>query len=310
MREADRVACDLAARQHGAFGRWQLEAAGIDDPPIKRRLASGQWIAARAGVYVLAGLPPDPWRDVWIGWLAVGEDAVRSHECAAEAQGLHPVVTGRLVFTTRHGDHHRLDGVIVHQLRDVQPRHVVDLGGMPTTTVPRTIVDLAAISHVARLRHIVENAVNDRLVTDEAIGCVLGDVARRGKRGMGRLVKVLADRAPGEPVSDSELERMLLRAVRFAGLADPVAQFPHPGRVPGKGRVDFAYPDARLILEADGRRWHQRIADLKRDRARDNEAARAGWLTMRFMWEELDNDPEDVGRAIVETLGHRLPAAK
>ena len=106
----------------------------------------------------------------------------------------------------------------------------------------------------------------------------------------------------------SQLERMLLDALRSVGLPDPVPQFPHPGREIGTGWVDYAYPDAKLILEADGRRWHQRIADIGRDRARDKAAARAGWLTMRFMHEELTSDPADVGRAVVETLAHRTAA--
>lgn len=101
---------------------------------------------------------------------------------------------------------------------------------------------------------------------------------------------------------------MLLAAVLGAGNPKPVPQFTHPGRNPARGCVDFAYPDAKLIVEAAGRRWHQRIADLKRDRARDTEAARAGWLTMRFMWEELKGDPDDVGAAVAETRAHRIAA--
>ena len=40
-----------------------------------------------------------------------------------------------------------------------------------------------------------------------------------------------------------------------------------------------AYSDCRLIIEADGRRWHTRVADLRRDHERDAEAARVGWQT-------------------------------
>lgn len=306
MHEVDRRVFALASTQRGAFSRAQVLALGGDDPLIRRRLDAGAWVRARAGVFVLAGLPPDPGRELWIAWLAVGAEAVVSHEAAAERQRLHPVPSGRLVFTTRHGDHHRLPGVTVHQLRDVLPHHVHVVGGLPCTTIARTVVDLAAVSKLPRLRLVVENAVDDRLVTDEAVGLVLADVARRGKWGMARLATVLGERAPGEPVAASRLERMLLAAVLGAGNPPPVAQFPHPGRSPVHGCVDYAYPRERLILEADGRRWHQRIADLKRDRARDNEAARAGWQTMRFVWEELRSDPADVGRAVAETRAHRV----
>jgi len=109
-------------------------------------------------------------------------------------------------------------------------------------------------------------------------------------------------------VPDSVLERLLRDALRSVGLPDPVPQHPHPGREIGTGWVDYAYPDAKLILEADGRRWHQRIADLERDNARDKAASRAGWLTMRFMHEELTTDPVEQGRSVIEALSHRTAA--
>lgn len=308
MRDVDRAVLALAAAQHGAFARAQVLAAGGDDQLVRRRIRHGWWQRAGRGVYTLAGLPPDADRPLWVAWLAVGPDAVVSHECAAERHGIGPVLVGRKVFTTHHGDHHRIPGVTVHQLRDVLAHHVTEVGGLPTTTIPRTIVDLAAISHVERLAVIVEGAVGAKLTTDDAIGLVLADVARQGKWGMGRLARVLARRAPGDPVPDSVLERLLLGAVLAAGNPPPEAQMQHPGREFVRGCVDFGYPDVKMILEADGRRWHQRIADLKRDRARDNAAARAGWLTMRFLWEELTHDPEDVGRAVAETRATRTPA--
>ncbi|MGH9113554.1 MAG: hypothetical protein ACRDZN_14850, partial [Acidimicrobiales bacterium] len=45
---------------------------------------------------------------------------------------------------------------------------------------------------------------------------------------------------------------------------------------------------------ADGRRWHTRIRDLRRDHLRDAEAARAGWQTLRFLYEEICESPGEV----------------
>jgi very-short-patch-repair endonuclease len=217
-------------------------------------------------------------------------------------------MTGRLVFTSGHGDHHRQPGVTVHQLRDLLPHHATDVEGMPTTTAARTIVDLASVVGFGRLKQLVENAVLDHLTTDDEVGALLHEIARPGKRGVKKLTRLLALRAPGEPVPDSVLERMLLAALRIVGLPDPVPQYPHPRRQIGTGWVDFAYPEAKLILEADGRRWHERIAQLGFDVARDKAAARVGWLTMRFLHEELRADPRDSGLAVVETLAHRTAA--
>lgn len=296
----DDAVAAMAAEQHGTFARWQLLERGIDPGYVDRRLRTRRWQRAAPGVYQLPGVPASPEQRLWIAWLAVGPRSVVSHETAAERRRLGPVPAGRIVLTDRHGRHHRIAGAFVHQLDDVLDHHVDELDGLPTTTAPRTIVDLAAVSSPSRLARIVEDAVNHGRVTELAVGSVLAEVARPGKRGVRRLGQLLDARAPGDPVPESVLERLLLEAVVGAGNPRPVAQFPHPGRTSRRGWVDFAYPDVKVILEADGRRWHQRIADIKRDRARDNEAARAGWLTLRFMHEELRHDPVEVGRTVAD----------
>lgn len=50
-------------------------------------------------------------------------------------------------------------------------------------------------------------------------------------------------------------------------------------------------PWARLILEADGRRWHTRLEDFDRDRQRDIEASLLGWTVLRFVWADLIERP-------------------
>jgi very-short-patch-repair endonuclease len=46
--------------------------------------------------------------------------------------------------------------------------------------------------------------------------------------------------------------------------------------------VDALIPAWRLIVEADGRRWHSRVNDRERDHDRDNVAAARGFRVMRF----------------------------
>jgi very-short-patch-repair endonuclease len=51
--------------------------------------------------------------------------------------------------------------------------------------------------------------------------------------------------------------------------------------------VDSYIPVWRLIVEGDGRRWHTRKADFERDRRRDNAAAAAGLVVIRFSYQML-----------------------
>lgn len=134
----------------------------------------------------------------------------------------------------------------------------------------------------------------------------LTDVARRGKPGVALLSRALEERGPGYVPPGSELEARLLAALTRAGLPEPVRQIQLPGRGAIEGIVDAGYADARLLLEADGRRWHTRLTDRLRDSQRDAEASRAGWLTLRFLYEQITQEPDEVASAVAETRAIRL----
>jgi very-short-patch-repair endonuclease len=98
----------------------------------------------------------------------------------------------------------------------------------------------------------------------------------------------------------------LLAAIRAGGLPEPVTQFRLPGRGAVAGLADLAYPDAKLLIEADGRRWHARVRDFERDRARDAETNRAGWVTQRFSYEQITTSPDEVVTTIAAIRATRL----
>ena len=94
----------------------------------------------------------------------------------------------------------------------------------------------------------------------------------------------------------------------------PIKQHPFPGwHFPG-GCVDFAYPEAKLIIEVDGRARRARLADRRRDAERDAEAARVGWLVLRVTEEGLrEYEKFEVDRILTsapggDTLGMLLEA--
>jgi hypothetical protein len=305
MHQADRVANELSCRQCGVFATWQLDRAGVSRAARQRRVDSGAWRLPLAGVYALAGVPPSFEQRLWAAWLAVGPCGVVSHETAAERHGMPNIVRGRLVLTVPHSGWHRIKGVFVHQLGDVLPDHIGAVGGLPVTTPPRTIVDLAAVVHPARLARIVEDSKHAGITSYADIGQCLTSVARRGKPGVRSLTRVLDRLGRGNAPAMSILERRTLELVRERGLPMPVPQYPFPGRQFTADCVDFAYPAAKLVLETDGRRWHSRIAELTRDRERDLEAARHGWQTLRFLYEHVIGDPDGTADTIRTVLAQR-----
>ena len=254
----------------------------------------------------MAGSPPTDVQRRWVAVLAVGPDAVLSFESAARLHHLSGVAaSGPTVVTVPHSGWQRLPDVVVHQISDVACDHVTVVDGFSCTTVPRTIVDLAAIWPLGRLRIVVENAVTARSVTEGDVGTCLRSVARRGKPGVRRLATVLDDRAPGEPPPASVLERSFVVLIGRSSLDQPRRQYPLPRTDGVRGLVDFAWPEVRLIVEVDGRRWHQRIADMKRDRDRDLQAAARGWQVLRLLFEHVEHAPEETMRELVAAFRAR-----
>ena len=63
---------------------------------------------------------------------------------------------------------------------------------------------------------------------------------------------------------------------------------------------------AGWLIEADGRAWHTRITDLKRDHERDADAARHGWQTLRLLHEHITGDPKGTAQLIRDVRRERL----
>jgi very-short-patch-repair endonuclease len=66
--------------------------------------------------------------------------------------------------------------------------------------------------------------------------------------------------------------------------------------------VDLCYPQARLIVEFDGLRFHMRRHVARKDRATDRRLQLAGWTVLRFTWEDIVFRPEAVANEIKQAL--------
>jgi very-short-patch-repair endonuclease len=106
-----------------------------------------------------------------------------------------------------------------------------------------------------------------------------------------------------EPATESPLETMLRLLLALGGLPPPVPQFEVRAGTRLLGRADFAYPDARLVLECDGRAYHQEWAVGVRDRRRQNSlVVDAGLRVLRFTHDDLCFRPAEVVGAVRAAL--------
>jgi hypothetical protein len=70
-------------------------------------------------------------------------------------------------------------GVVIHHVPYLDPRDVTVVNGLPTTTVARTLIDLADTEPIEELRTIWQRAFDRQLVTTEEIEASLARVEWR-----------------------------------------------------------------------------------------------------------------------------------
>ena len=114
--------------------------------------------------------------------------------------------------------------------------------------------------------------------------------------------KLLEARDPSSPVPASVFERRLLRLLRNGDLPEPVRQYAIREGDRLVGIVDFAFPDYRLAIEADGYRWHSGRARWDGDRARRNDLTLLGWRIIHITWTDLIHRPDAVIEAVDKAL--------
>ena len=305
----DARAARLATRQAGHLSRAQALALGFSNSAIKRRLQRGAWARAHPGVYRITGAPPSWHGEIWAALLAAGPLATVTHETSARVSGSPHVAPRPITLTVPHGAHPRVEGAVIHQIDDLRPGHVVAIDGLPVSDPARAVVECAASLGPRRLGRVLDDLVFDRRTSFDQVSVRLAEVMRPGKPGVAALALLLDEREEGSTPSGSRLERDLVGALVAGGLPAPERQMALPGTGAIEGLVDAAYRDCRVILEADGRRWHTRVRDIARDHARDAGAARAGWQTLRFLYEEITRDPEGVCATVADVRAVRQNAS-
>jgi hypothetical protein len=302
----------LLAAQEQVISAAQVCRCGASRNAAHAKVRRGAWVAMAPGVYCPAGMQGGWLQRLWIACLAIGPGAVLSHDSAAQLQGLPPANYDAVTLSVPLGRHPRVAGARISEVADLGAPHITRRLGLPVTTPARTIVDLAGRRDVsvARLDDLIKVAHRSRVALVEDVATVAGHVRRRGKPGMAKLDEVFEKRAPGDPVPASVLEELLFDVIGLAGLGSRVVyQYPLPTDIPLVGFVDAAFPEAKLIVEADGRRWHSQEQDMERDRDRDNGAAARGWQTMRVMYRRMKPDPDGIAQQVRMAFDERVRPA-
>jgi very-short-patch-repair endonuclease len=268
----DERLAELTRRQYGVVARAQLFRLGVGATGIDERLRTGRLHRLYRGVYAVghSALKPEGHRIAAV--LASGEGAVLSHASAAAHWGIRQTAAAVVDVTVpvrsgRRGQR----GIRLHRSRRLGREDFTVHEGIATTTVARTLLDLADVLPAQGLKRTIDEAEYQRRLDMTALlAAVNGNPGRRGSR-----VLQLAT-APPE-LTRSELEQRFLAMLARRGLPRPLVNATIEGC-----EVDFAWPEHKLIVELDGFAAHGRRSAFERDRLRDRRLARAGYRTLRL----------------------------
>lgn len=272
------VAMDLVEHvgRLGGIARWrQLRCTSREIQPF---LQSGELVRLRRGVYAL------PAADSALAAAArLGGHA--SHTSAALALGweVRTVPAQPIITVPKHRRFKQeVAGGVQVRWADLEPD---DRNGLHTSA-DRTLLDCMRLPHFAEALSVADSALRHGY-SHRRMLALARDARGPGSR-RAREVAALADGRSANPFESS------LRAIalRVPGLSVT------PQLRLGERLVDLGDENLRLLLEADSFEWHGRRAALDRDCRRYNGFVVEGWLVLKFSWEWVMFEPEDVERVL------------
>ncbi len=282
----------LAIRQHGLVSVGQACHKGASPRHLAR---SGYWIRCRPGLYRLVGVP-ETWPSRLMEALATSPGAAVSHQAAAAVHGLDGFSAGRVRVEV--SSVHKIrprTGVTAHRVACLPRIDLERRNGLSVTSVTRTVIDIAGSVDQERLRQALESALRQRLTSVARIERRLAEMGARGRRGAAALRRLLMTYRT-QAASDSLLESRFESLCQRHNLIGFIRQYSV-----GPFRVDYAWPDSKLLVELDGFAYHSSSEDHKRDLHRQNFLAMQlpGWTLLRFSWSD-----------VAESAGHVIATLK
>ena len=306
---------ELPRLDHVLLRREALEL-GVDDKRLARMVGAGDLVRLRHGIYADArvwGKADSRTRHLLLATgvrRLYGDTVALSHVSAALAYG---APDWQLGYDSVHVTH--LNGFAGRrQARTVHHRGgcyvddlTVDEHGWITTPA-RTFVDVAKSLPTAVALVVADWILHKGLATKDQLWDALD---RQGEAPY--TLRIRAVIAHADPLAESVGETRSRYEFRAAGLPDPVPQLEiRDARGRFLARVDFAWPELKVIVEFDGRVKYddmlkpgQTILDVIRaEKRRDRDLAALGWTVIRIEWDDLAT-PGPVMQRIRQALSRR-----
>jgi very-short-patch-repair endonuclease len=298
---------DLATRQHGILSYEDLLDLGLSPRAISRRTQTGSLFRVHPRVYRVTGAPSTWQQRLWAAKKWAGDDGVFSHR------------SGLLLQRLAGATDHVVEMTVTKKMRSPDPYLLLHWSkhdaiataerchGLPVTSIARTIMDAAAVTRPWNVEVALDDALRHNLVTVEEMWEEL-ERFRRGRKGSKLVRRLLEQRSDGRARSHSNLEIKLDHLLAGSDVPKYFRQFVVMTRLGIPADIDFAWPEVKLGVEADGYKWHSGRRQWQSDMARQNALAEVGWLILRFSWDDITRRPDYVIETILATYAARLAA--
>ncbi|MGV0811762.1 type IV toxin-antitoxin system AbiEi family antitoxin domain-containing protein [Mycolicibacterium boenickei] len=282
---------DVLRQQDGVISRRQALDAGLPEHEIRRLLRRNDWARVHAGVYVDHTGPLTWPQRAWAAVLYAAPAALCFESAlGGETSPVHVAVARHRTGLTEPA------GVRIHHLAHLQERVLWNVGP------PRMRYDEAALDVACRASSELEtvavlaNACQSRRTTAHRLLKALDSRGRARRRRW--LRAVLVDIADG---TCSVLEHgYLVRVERPHGLPKATRQ------KRSASSVGVCYRDAeygeQLVVELDGRAFHDSATRRDADFERDLDAAVDGRSTIRLSYVQVFDRPCQTASKIAQVL--------
>jgi hypothetical protein len=282
----------VASRQGGLVTWPQLERMGIEQWEILA-WARDQYVQRiLPGVYSVGHNAPSLTTDLWAAVLYAGPGAMLSHTTAGYWLGIVDAEP-RVIHVSTPRQIGSRSPIKVHGRRTLDRVRHRDI---PTTSIPQTLIDLAAISDERTVHRALAQLDYRRQLDLVAIQTLCG----HGKAGSRRLRVALESFQPLLADTNGRLEEDFLLWCERAGLPLPKLNVWLHGI-----KVDAYWPDRALVVELDGAANHAAPSQMRRDRRNDLKLRAQGLAVLRYDWSIVHAESERVYEELRTRVGDR-----
>jgi hypothetical protein len=291
MRSIFDAVARIAGRQHGRISHAQMLAAGVDRDRIKRWRADGRLRPVYRQVYAVGHSATFALADLMAAVLACGDGARASHRSVLHARGVLKGAPPKPEVSVPSPGGRRQRHIVVHRAASFPVGDTVTYEGVPMTTIPRALLDVAPLLDPSELCRACHEAWIRHVSPAQIEACIARNPTKRGAAKLRR--------AYGADATLSELEKGFIRLLDRHGLPRPRTNVDVAG-----DKVDCHWADRGLTIELHsfrfhGSRWGYETDNTRRRRSRH----------LPFTWGDVFERGEETIAELRPLLAQRRDAA-